>query len=109
MNADPLTIAYIAIGAHQAIRESPNGMLPYDVCDKYEGQMNFIEEIIAPARLLDRIADEIASKGAMNYVFLYEVAEPFGYQYAQALIRGEEVNLRALITKIFNASTTESI
>lgn len=82
---DALTIAYMAMGAQNTIRETkPAGTLPGRVVDAYEGQLGFIGAVIDHALILDRMADQLA--GDLDGVFLYEIAEPFGEEYARQLI-----------------------
>ena len=67
---DPLTVAYIAIGAESefgADREYPGG------------QLEFISDAIRYALALDRVADAFGPD--QSAVFAYEVAEEFGQQY----------------------------
>lgn len=80
---EPLTIAYIAMGAHEAIREHPEGCLPDAVADAYSGQLGFIDACIDHALMLDRAWD---STGGGNATFAYDVAEPFGEAIATDLI-----------------------
>lgn len=77
---DPLTIAYVAMGAEQAIRECEGGVLPGRVADHFSGQLGFIEEVVKEAWRLDAVARAlIENEGGLDGgVFAYEVAEPFG-------------------------------
>ena len=87
---DPTTIAYIAIGAKEALKASGNFPKNYQ-----GGELEFIGECIQHARLLDKEApDECAG------VFAYEIAEPFGEQYAKALIEGKQPDPKELMQKI---------
>ena len=67
---DPLTVAFIAIGASLAIRQ-----LPDFAPDNY-GQDGIVAEAIAYAALLDRLY--LLNADAFDGVHPYEVAEPFG-------------------------------
>jgi len=82
--ADPSTIAYVAIGAHDAIKECPRGVIPESVAVQHDGELGFIEAVIKHALLLDRMAD--AKNNELSCVFCYEIAEEFGHAYAKALI-----------------------
>lgn len=76
---EPLTVAYIAIGAEQALRESPALFNP----DDWNGQLGFIGEAIEWAAMLDRMGDEYED---FSGVWAYEVAEEFGLRYGRALL-----------------------
>lgn len=78
-----LTIAYIAIGASRAIMENPDD---FDATD-WDGEVDFIEAVTAHALMLDRLADEVDANGGFSGVFAYEVAEEFGRQYGEALLK----------------------
>ena len=67
---DPLTVAFIAIGASIAIRQ-----LPDFAPDNY-GQDGIVAEAIEYAALLDRLY--LLNADAFDGVHPYEVAEPFG-------------------------------
>lgn len=100
---DALTIAYLAIGAASAI--NARGSLPSAVSDAFGGQLGFIEDVTDHALMLDTMADDLAND--MDGVFLYEIAEPFGEEYAERLIAyttGEEANApdpRTLAMRLF--------
>lgn len=89
---DPATVAFIAIGAHEALRKarhiSGSGRLTYRAVDlayeRHEGQLGFISEVISHALHLDQLAEEAGHR--LAGCFAYEVAEPFGETYADALI-----------------------
>lgn len=83
---EALTIAYLAMGAQNAIRTMPGKHLPDRVADAYQGEMNFIEAVTDHALLLDRMADLLDQGDGLAGVFLYEIAEPFGEEYARQLI-----------------------
>ena len=67
---DPMTIAYMAIGATDAIRETSK--TPSDVMDV--GEHAFVESIVDYAKLVDDIAAELKYEG----MFYYDVAQEFG-------------------------------
>lgn len=79
-HADPLTIAYIAMGVAAFLRELPKDSRDFDA---WGGELGFMAEAVRPAALLERMLDD-ADEG-IGPSFLYEVAEPFGKEYAQAL------------------------
>lgn len=100
---DPLTVAYVAMGAGTAIGECPCGCLPDRVLDAYQGQMEFIAAVIHHALMLDRMADERGND--FSGVFAYEVAEPFGEEYAKALINAgnyETVDAEAIARRLLD-------
>lgn len=86
---DPLTIAYVAIGAMDAWAETPLRRRDA-VTDEYNGQLHFVAEIIRHAPMLDQLADE--SEEDLAGVFVYEVAQAFGYEVARWMIAGETVD-----------------
>lgn len=102
---EPLTIAYVAMGAGQAIRAC--GHLPSEVADRYNGQLGFIEAVIDKAWRLDAVVRAIeANQGGLDGVYVYEVAEPFGERYAEALIaeslgKGPDANPDAIAQALF--------
>jgi hypothetical protein len=78
--AEPLTIAYIAMGA-QTYMQTPE--YRHRTTESHEGELDFIGDIIRHARMLDSKADE--RQDDFSGVFLYEVAEEFGNKLAQRL------------------------
>jgi len=87
MTADPLTIAYIALGAQDAldIRVAENG----GVClSAWGGHLGFIDKCIVHAARLDELAAPHAEE--FTKVFVYDVAEPFGAALAKFLLNGIE-------------------
>lgn len=97
-NTDPLDLAYVAIGAVTA----------WNTCNgpdrwKGEGQLDYITRCTDPMILdyLQETWDEVENK--YDGVWAYEVCEPFGEQYGAALLAGEEVDFRALISDLAKA------
>jgi hypothetical protein len=41
----------------------------------------------------------------LNGVFAYDVAEPFGFEYARYVIRDEPIDARMLATRLINECT----
>lgn len=86
--ADNLTIAYIAQGAFEAIREmrrSEEGRRQEErAIDRYQGQMGLIDAVIDYADALELAY--VARPGELSGVFLYECAEPFGAELCRRLI-----------------------
>ena len=81
-NVDTLDIAYMAIGAGAALER-----LDHDkrqaLVDHCGGQLAIINEVIQHAETLSRIFDEL--EDGFPGVWAYEVAEPFGQRYVEAL------------------------
>lgn len=78
---DTLDVAYIAIGARQALLELGN----HAHCDHLDGELGFIGACIRQADLLDRIWREVG--GELSCEWCYEVAEPFGLAYGRHLLQ----------------------
>ncbi|MEY2117095.1 hypothetical protein [Rhodanobacter sp. FW106-PBR-R2A-1-13] len=78
---DPLTIAYIALGAATALtaHRAKGGELIGG------GELELIAELIRHAPMLDRLAEGKDFDG----VYYYEVAEPFGKQVAERMVDGD--------------------
>lgn len=96
-DAEALTIAYVAIGAHEAfaLPELASGH------DAVEGELGLIHSVITEALLLDRVADFFDVNDGHSGVFAYEVAEPFGKAYASAILRLEPaVNPLAILRAV---------
>lgn len=92
---DPLTIAYIAMGAAEAIRERPGACLPTYICDEFGGQLGYIDTVISNALMLDQMA-----AGRDCGVFVYEVAEPFGLEYGRALLAGKDCQAEEIARRL---------
>lgn len=82
---DQLDIAYIARGAFK-ILEQRSSTGPVDI-DKYSGELGFIDEVLGHAKALDAVAKQ-NEEALSAYVFVYDVAEPFGERIATALLDG---------------------
>lgn len=78
---DPLTIAYLALGAGDAWAEA-NEDQRVATSDSHNGHLGYICEVIGHALVLDILADGRDLPG----VFVYEVAEPFGKLDGAALL-----------------------
>lgn len=89
MTADHLTIAYIALGAADAIAECGHDA----VADIWRGpELKLVEEVIAWAGLLDALAETADLVGC----FVYEVAQPFGQELTRALLTDSQCDARAV-------------
>ena len=84
MGIDALDIAYIAIGARQALMDFPIGH-GSSICG-FEGELDYVQACIDQAALLDRVWVE--AEGAFAGVWCYDVAEPFGYAFGRHLQGG---------------------
>ena len=88
---DPLTIAYLALGAPLALIEHKG--LPENYCG---GELEFISEIIA-------YADEIDMHfhpGEFDGVWVYDVVEPFGHWYATERFKGDTPSKAAIVAQL---------
>ena len=80
---DPLDIAYIAMGARQALadwRDGPPKAFPFD------GELAYFEACIEQAPALQRSWESVQDR--WDFVWCYEVAEPFGLAYGTHLLEG---------------------
>ncbi|MBA2077134.1 hypothetical protein [Rhodanobacter sp. PCA2] len=79
-------IAFLALGAADVLKEHPGKSL-----DAHDGYMGFIGEVIRHAPLLSerwRCTDTEQFGG----VWLYEVTERFGREWAEVLLNGTDIN-----------------
>lgn len=98
MTTDPLTIAYIAIGVHNALILSGQRDLPPSFCG---GQLEFVDAIIDYADLLDWRASELKYD-----VFVYDIAQPFGEAFAAKWIASDvKPDAEALIKELFKGGS----
>ena len=80
---DPLDIAYITIGATQALaywRAGPAKPFLFD------GELAYIEACIVQAPALQRAWERV--QDGFDLVWCYDVAEPFGDTYGKHLLAG---------------------
>lgn len=93
--ADPETIAFVAIGAIERWRErseTPEGQAEIDrACDRLGGQVGVIAEVVSYARVLDALYPKYADR--FGAVFAYEVAEPFGAWLFDRMLDGDSTYL----------------
>lgn len=80
--SDVLDLAYLAIGAKQALVECGG----VSRCDRFEGELDFIQACIGQVGCLDRAWQGLGEP--FPGVWCYEVAEPFGYAYGTHLLQG---------------------
>lgn len=81
---DVLDIGYIAIGVAEAF-DNANGARGSRLCE-----MDVVRDAIAHARTLADVYDEWP-EGENACVFAYEVAQPFGAEYARRAFAGDPV------------------
>ncbi|MRI40980.1 hypothetical protein CXF96_08115 [Stenotrophomonas sp. Betaine-02u-21] len=82
MEVDQLDVAYIAIGAKQALDKSgaPYAKVPF------QGELGYVQVCIDQAELLTRAWR--ACSEVFPGVWCYEVAEPFGVAFGKHLLAG---------------------
>jgi len=93
--ADPLTIAYIAIGASEAWNEHRDLRQNLHCC-----QDEMVQGLVGHAAMLDGLFDP---KQGLSGSFYYEVAKPFGYQMAVAEMKHEPLDAEALGQELITA------
>jgi hypothetical protein len=94
--SDPLSVAYMAIGAVNVLNEyarttSDDGHVDFD---QWGGQLGFIGEVIQHEPVMEAIYQERPDD--YGGVFVYEVAEPFGAFIAERLLSGESTDVATL-------------
>ncbi len=93
MTAEHLTVAYISIGAAEAIAECGHDA----VAGVWRGpELELIAEVTAWAALLDALAETADLAGC----FAYEVAQPFGKELTRTLLTDSQCNARAVAPMI---------
>jgi len=93
-----LTSAYIAIGAHSALRACTDPTALANLIERYSGELNLIDELISDGEMLDALAAQFAE--GLTGVFVYEVAEPYGEQMVGILLKGQLPDRSAIATKL---------
>ena len=88
---DPLSIAYMAIGAYDTLVACEEKEGKHPDLDQWGGQLGFIGEVIRHVDVIERIYAERPDD--YGGVFVYEVAEPFGRYIADMLLSGEPLEL----------------
>lgn len=100
--ADTLTIAYVAIGAKEALLNDGARAAAeqrYNA-DDWNGELGFIETVTNAALMLDREADLVCAGDGFSGVFCYEVAEEFGEQFADALLDDRNADPRPIAERL---------
>jgi len=85
--AEPLTIAYIAMGAQRRMQVAVRGTeseAQQKLIDCMSGELAVIDHVIAFADKLDLLQDSI---GNDSYVYAYEVCEEFGYYAVDRMLK----------------------
>lgn len=88
---DPLTTAYFSFGVFTALLEMPDNVDP--VAEQYGGELHFVRECLTHGDcwLTDHIK-QLAEDNGM--VFVYEVAQIFGFKVAEYLIDSDRAPLK---------------
>lgn len=95
-NAD---IAFMAVGASEAMSAMGHRDLNL-LIDRFEGRIGIMQEVIRHADTLARIYAE--QEDAFNGVWAYDVAQPFGQRYVEALALGFEANAEQLVRTLIS-------
>jgi hypothetical protein len=104
---DQLTLSYVAIGAHAAVRAAGRAT-PAHALDQFEGELGLIGAVAEKALMLDRVADWFDARDGHTGVFSYEVAEPFGTAYANALLsEGAEKDAAEILREVMQSAGYE--
>lgn len=83
---DPLTIAYFAFGVFTALLEMPDDGAT--IPDHFGGEIHFVRACLQYGeRWLDNVVFQLAVDKGL--VFVYEVAQPFGYKLAKHVLDNE--------------------
>lgn len=96
---DPLTIAYLALGA-KTIMQKPE----FAQCGHHVGELEFITDVIQFAPMLDALAED----RDFHAVYPYEVAEPFGEFIAETLMANgyvDEAIAKGKAIELINAAS----
>lgn len=106
VDQDLLDVAYIALGAWQALEA---WLASGEVLDRFDGQLGYIKACIDQAPLLHRLWLECGDD-QNGLVWCYEIAEPFGERYGRHLLAGgdpleAESLLRDILASVLPAST----
>lgn len=104
---EALTIAYIGYGFRSALV----GGLVYDA-DKFGGEEGILSELIAQAPALDaewdfRYGEHGVVPNGASFVFGYEIAEPFGEQFAKLLAADPGADPKPLIQRLYAEADPE--
>jgi hypothetical protein len=103
MAIDYLDVAYIAIGAKQALDKSgaPYSKLPF------EGELRYVQACIEQAERLGRAWQGCSER--FPGVWCYEVAEPFGRAFGRHLLAGGNVDAaESILSRILSSAMATS-
>ncbi|HEX8586186.1 MAG TPA: hypothetical protein VF680_17470 [Allosphingosinicella sp.] len=92
---DSLTIAYLAIGAYEFLQTMREEDRNFGIDT---GELEFIDEVTRAALELDTYADATEHDG---FCFCYEIAQPFGYEYARAIYEQTGMKPAELIRDVY--------
>lgn len=94
---DVLTVAFVGMGIEEALRrESANPDL-----GGFEGMIGFVDVATRYVEKLDLIADWFDEHSSHAGVFLYDVANLFGYEFAKALLLNPEADANETARSLF--------
>lgn len=101
VDTDPLTIAYLAIGAKNYLAKLSESEQS-ELIEAYSGEANAIAHVIQNAQYLDDFWEQ--HKQYLDAcMFAYEVVEPFGERY----FRGENETSEDILKKILRETLTK--
>ena len=90
--AEALTVAYIAIGAHECIRHlafnggAVGGATVSGAIDAHGGESGLIAYCVEDALMLDCLWDEMYGEEGADFVFEYEGAQEYGNRLASLVM-----------------------
>lgn len=87
-----LTVAYIAMGVHYFLDGAPIHIMAA-MQERFGGEVDFVDDITEYAGMLDVLVD---TPDGRRGCFAYEVAQPFGYKLAWAVLHGMYVDPKEL-------------
>lgn len=95
-HAEPLTTAFIAMGARDVYLKK------FPIYEHDGGFIGFIEEVTDQTLLLDKVADYFDARDGHSGVFLYDVAEEFGDQFGVKVAEGVSDPLQTAKEVLYN-------
>lgn len=91
---DPLTTAYIAIGAARELDKQRNER-NFNL-DQWSGELGFISDIIKHSNALDQAGYAMGDQ-LSHCVWCYDIAESFGERIARMMLDHEQIDFNAEI------------
>lgn len=92
MYIEPLTYAYMARGAFEALKQAQ--AKDFRCTGLYKGELDYIDRVLKLAEVLEA---ETAEYGELTGVFAYDVAQPFGFEIGTKLLLHPKEPLRARV------------